>query len=175
MASGDCAEVNNMCAKPKLMTGEPKFFICRNCGNLMIQVMKEDSNANLSCCDESMEELLVNIADASNEEHIGEVTLTGDFNINTITAKIGRGKHPSTAEHHIEWVYLRTFQGGQFKVLPSTRYPEVKFALAEDDAHRYCDIPVCKTGKGCNFNCKRGFFLYVYCNLHGMWRTKLLR
>lgn len=164
-----------MCAKPKLMCGEPRFFVCEHCNNMIIQGRGENANLNISCCGEPMKELIPSTADACKSEHLAEATLTGDFKINTITAKIGRGNHPSTEEHHIEWVYLRTFQGGQLKFLESTKYPQVSFALADEDAHRYCDIPVCRSGKGCNFNCKRGFFAYVYCNIHGLWRTKLLR
>ena len=65
---------------------------------------------------------------------------------NIVKVKVGSVEHPMTEEHHIAWIYLETEQGGQRKKL------EAEFALAGGD---------------------KVVGVYEYCNLHGLWLTKV--
>ena len=66
-----------------------------------------------------------------------------------VKVKIGNIMHPMTEEHHISMIFLKTKQGGQYKLLPYTSTPIVSFELTEDD---------------------EPLEVYGYCNLHGLWK-----
>lgn len=69
-----------------------------------------------------------------------------------IKVKIGDVMHPMTLEHHISMIYLKTKQGGQYKMLSYLDTPIVTFELSQDDE------PI---------------EVYGYCNLHGLWKEAL--
>jgi len=88
--------------------------------------------------------------------------------------RVGEEKHPMTGEHHIQWIYLLTYEGGQIKFLRPGDKAAVNFAFADGDAYSYCDRAVCEMGRGnCQFQCKRGYLIYAYCSLHGLYRLAL--
>ncbi len=124
---------------------ESKFYICRVCGNLVGVV--NYGGGTLVCCGQEMEELKPNTVEASSEKHLPVITVQGD----TVKVVIGSVLHPMIAEHHIEWIYLQTENGGQRKSLKVGEAPEATFALSGDK-------PVAA---------------YAYCNLHGLWKTAL--
>lgn len=126
--------------------GEKKFYICKHCGN-MIGMIKS-SGVNVVCCGDPMTELKPNTVEASQEKHLPVVTVEG----NTVKVKVGSVEHPMTEEHHIAWIYLETEQGGQRKKLAVGSKPEAEFALAGGD---------------------KVVGVYEYCNLHGLWLTKV--
>lgn len=126
--------------------GEKKFYICKHCGN-MIGMIKS-SGVNVVCCGDSMTELKPNTVEASQEKHLPVVTVEG----NSVKVKVGSVEHPMTEEHHIAWIYLETEQGGQRKKLAVGSKPEAEFALAGGD---------------------KVVGVYEYCNLHGLWLTKV--
>ena len=66
-----------------------------------------------------------------------------------IIVKVGSIMHPMTLEHHISMIYLKTKQGGQYKLLNHQETPIVTFDLSDDDE------PI---------------EVYGYCNLHGLWK-----
>ena len=66
-----------------------------------------------------------------------------------IKVKIGNIMHTMTEEHHISMIFLKTKQGGQYKLLSYTETPIVSFELTEDD---------------------EPLEVYGYCNLHGLWK-----
>lgn len=66
-----------------------------------------------------------------------------------IKVKIGDVMHPMTLEHHISMIFLKTKQGGQYKLLSYQESPIVTFELSEDD---------------------EPLEVYGYCNLHGLWK-----
>lgn len=122
-----------------------KFYICRHCGNLVGVI--QDSGVPMLCCGEKMEELTPNTVDASNEKHVPVVTVKdGQVHVN-----VGAVEHPMVPEHLIQWVYVETEHGGQRKALKAGEAPVLTFALGDDK-------PVA---------------VYAYCNLHGLWMTKL--
>ncbi|WP_302299771.1 desulfoferrodoxin family protein [Phascolarctobacterium faecium] len=126
--------------------GEKKFYICKHCGN-MIGMIKS-SGVNVVCCGDPMTELKPNTVEASQEKHLPVVTVEG----NSVKVKVGSVEHPMTEEHHIAWIYLETEQGGQRKKLAVGSKPEAEFALAGGD---------------------KVVGVYEYCNLHGLWLTKV--
>ncbi len=126
--------------------GEKKFYICKHCGN-MIGMIKS-SGVNVVCCGDPMTELKPNTVEASQEKHLPVVTIEG----NIVKVKVGSVEHPMTEEHHIDWIYLETEQGGQRKKLAVGSKPEAEFALAGGD---------------------KVVGVYEYCNLHGLWLTKV--
>ena len=70
---------------------------------------------------------------------------------NQIKVKIGDIMHPMTPEHHISMIFLKTKQGGQYKLLTHLDTPIVTFEMSEDD------VPL---------------EVYGYCNLHGLWKEE---
>lgn len=126
--------------------GEKKFYICKHCGN-MIGMIKS-GGVNVVCCGDPMTELKPNTVEASQEKHLPVVTIEG----NIVKVKVGSVEHPMTEEHHIAWIYLETEQGGQRKKLAVGSKPEAEFALAGGD---------------------KVVGVYEYCNLHGLWLTKV--
>lgn len=122
-----------------------KFYICRHCGNLIGMV--HDAGVPMVCCGQKMEALVPNTVDASNEKHVPVVEIDGDL----VNVKIGSVEHPMEPEHFIQWVYVLTEQGGQRKNLQPGQAPAVSF----------------------NLNGDKALAVYEYCNLHGLWMTKL--
>lgn len=132
----------------------------------------DNSAIQITCCGQMMSSLIANIESSCEEEHLPEYVIKGGYANNAIEVKIGRTNHVMTKEHHIEWVYIYTFQGGQLKYLNATQEPKVTFAMADEDAFVYCDRLICKMGRDhCMFQCKRNLVVYAYCNVHGLWKT----
>lgn len=127
------------------MCNEPKFFICKQCGNLIGMI--HNSGVNVVCCGDNMTELIPNTVDASVEKHVPVASVKG----NTVSVIIGSAPHPMTVEHHIEWVYLLTQKGGQRICLEANAAPEASFILSADD---------------------NAVAVFAYCNLHGLWKSK---
>lgn len=125
---------------------EPRFFLCKICGNLAGKI--HDSGVNMVCCGQPMTELVANTVDASYEKHLPVVAVNG----NTVSVKVGGVPHPMLPEHYIDFVYLQTKKGGQRKTLGANVAPEAVFELTPDD---------------------KAIAAFEYCNLHGMWKTVL--
>lgn len=122
-----------------------KFYICRHCGNLVEMV--HDAKVPVICCGQKMELLEPNTVEASNEKHVPMVSVKGS----EVHVNVGSIDHPMVPEHYIEWVYVETEHGGYRKELHPESAPHVVFELGDDKA----------------------VAVYAYCNLHGLWMTKL--
>ena len=70
----------------------------------------------------------------------------------TVKVKIGHIMHPMTPEHHISMIFLKTKQGGQYKIFNCMETPIVTFELSQGD------VPL---------------EAYGYCNLHGLWKEMI--
>lgn len=128
-----------------MLCQDPKFFICKHCGNLIGLI--HDSGVPVICCGEPMTELAANTTDASKEKHVPVIeTASG-----TVTVKVGSVPHPMTEEHSIQWIYLLTEQGGQRKCLSPGSEPQAVFALTHGD---------------------KALAAFAYCNLHGLWKAE---
>ena len=127
------------------MCGKQRFFICKHCGNLIGLI--NDEGVPMICCGEAMTELVPNTVEASMEKHLPSVTLAGD----SISVQVGSVFHPMEEAHHIAFVYVETERGGQRKCLKAGEEPQLSFSFVDDK-------PVA---------------VYAYCNLHGLWKTKI--
>ena len=123
---------------------EMKFYICEHCGNIVAKV--NDSGVDIICCGDPMKKLVPGTVDASLEKHVPVYEVKGD----KVFVTVGAAVHPSTEEHHIEWIALETTSGNQRKVLTPTGEPKACFALCEGDEVKA---------------------VYAYCNLHGLWKA----
>ena len=127
-----------------ISTEMKKFYICKHCGNIIGKV--EDSGVPVVCCGEKMAELVPNSVDAATEKHVPVIKVEG----NVVTIEVGSTPHPMTEEHLINWIYLKTEQGGQRKMLKAGEEPVAKFAIFEGD---------------------KVIGAYAHCNLHGLWKA----
>ena len=123
-----------------------KFYRCNVCGNMVGLI--RSGGGELVCCEQSMEELIPGSVDASSEKHVPDVTVEGAV----VKVQIGSAVHPMLPEHHIEWVYIHTKQGGQRKKLNPGVEPKVEFLLSDGD---------------------KVLEVYEYCNLHGLWMNEM--
>ena len=124
---------------------ETKFYICELCGNIITKI--KDKKVPPFCCGQKMTELIPDTVEASAEKHIPISTVDG----NTVTVEVGSVAHPMVEEHFIEWIYLQTDKGGQFKYLSAGEAPKAVFALSDEKAEA----------------------VYAYCNLHGLWKAEI--
>ena len=127
------------------MTKNQQFFICEICGNIIGLI--ENSGVPMVCCGADMTELVPNTVDASQEKHVPAVEKTA----NGIKVQVGSVPHPSTAEHFIDFVYVRTEHGGQRKSVTVGDAPEAEFCFVND----------------------KPLEVFAYCNLHGLWKVVL--
>ncbi len=127
------------------MNKEPKFFVCKHCGNVVTFI--HESGAPLSCCGDNMTEIVANTVDAVVEKHVPEVTIDN----NKVTVKIGSVEHPMVPEHFIQWIYLLTDKGFHMNYLTPDDKPKAVFVLEDEKA----------------------VAAYEYCNLHGLWKKDI--
>lgn len=126
------------------MIKEQKFYVCKHCGNMVGMI--KNAGVTPVCCGEKMEEVVPNTVDAAKEKHLPVVTVEG----NKVKVVVGEVEHPMTSEHSIEWIYIKTVEGAQRKVLEVK--PETEFVLTDSD---------------------KVLEVYAYCNLHGLWKVTL--
>jgi len=106
-----------------------------------------DSEVEIICCGQPMEELIPNSVEAATEKHLPVISVSGD----TVQVDIGSVPHPMLEAHSIQWIYLETQRGGQRKNLAPGEEPKAVFSVQGDEA----------------------VAAFAYCNLHGLWKTEL--
>lgn len=123
---------------------EMKFYICKNCGNIVAMV--RSSGAPVSCCGQRMSELVPGTTDAAVEKHVPVVEVKDGKAVVTV----GSVEHPMLPEHYIEWIAVQTTSGNQRKALRPGDKPQTCFALCEGE---------------------EVIAAYAYCNLHSFWKA----
>ena len=121
-----------------------KFYICEHCGNIVEMI--EDAGVPVSCCGQSMTELVTGTSDGAAEKHVPVVAVDG----NKVTVTVGEVEHPMLDAHYIVWIAIETSKGAQRKMLQPSEAPKAEFLLAEGETL---------------------VATYAYCNLHGLWRA----
>lgn len=121
-----------------------KFYICEHCGNIVEMI--EDAGVPVSCCGQSMTELVPGTSDGAAEKHVPVVAVDG----NKVTVTVGEVEHPMLDAHYIVWIAIETSKGAQRKMLQPSEAPKAEFLLAEGETL---------------------VATYAYCNLHGLWRA----
>ena len=125
------------------------FYVCHDQHGgeqTVVQLLSGEGGA-LRCGDAPLQRLQPNTTDAAQEKHLPQVSVQGD----TVRIQVGSAGHPMSAEHRIAWVWLQTEHGGQRRDFSPDDLPEAVFSLQGD----------------------RPVAVYAYCNLHGLWTTKL--
>lgn len=123
-----------------------RLFISEDKKTIAMLILK--GTEEIICGGSQMQKLVANTTDAAQEKHVPVVEVDGK----KISVKVGSVEHPMTEAHSIQWIYLQTKRGGQYKLLSATDKPDAKFVVAEDDE------PVA---------------VYEYCNLHGLWKAEV--
>lgn len=122
------------------------FYRCNICGNVIIKT--SDSGVQVECCSEYMEELVPKTNNEGLEKHVPFVTKIDD---NTWKVEIGSTHHPMLKEHHIEFIYLESSNGGQIVYLKPGQEPVAIFYTKEKPTA-----------------------FYEYCNVHGLWGVDIV-
>lgn len=123
-----------------------RFFKCLHCGNVI--EFLNDAGVPVQCCGEKMKELKAGTSDGALEKHVPVVTVEGA----KVTVMVGEVEHPMLEEHYITWIILETKKGFQKVSLTPGTEPKAEFVLADGD---------------------EALTAYEYCNLHGLWATKI--
>ncbi|HEY8444751.1 MAG TPA: desulfoferrodoxin family protein [Bacilli bacterium] len=124
---------------------EQKFYVCKHCGNLV--AMMRESGVRMVCCGEEMELLEANTRDGSREKHVPKVNIEGDL----VKVQVGEMIHPMEEKHYIEWIFLATKKGGQFKHLRPGDEPKAEFKVVDDEV----------------------LAVYEHCNIHGLYKMQI--
>ena len=152
--------------RPEFRTQEPKFYVCPDCGSLIIlnlPPLAAAGTGQVSCCGKPAAEL---VPKPGKDEDF-EFKVFGGFENNALRVKIH-------SDSPVSWIYCKSFQGGQLKYLNRKNANTAIFAFAEDDAYVYCDRDVCRMGnEHCQFQCKRGTVIYAYAEDAGLLRFDL--
>ncbi len=123
-----------------------KFFKCDICGNMVGMI--HESGVPMECCGQPMTEMKANTSDGATEKHVPVVEVSGA----RVLVKVGEVNHPMLPEHFIQWIYLKTEQGGQRKELKPGDIPQATFELTDGD---------------------KALTAYELCNLHGLWAKEI--
>ena len=101
--------------------------------------------SNLSLPSDKYIELKPNTTDAAHEKHVPAY----EKKDNEIIVTIGSVEHPMTEEHYIMWIALVKGNEIAIKGLSPSDSPQVTFKYERDSE------------------------IYAYCNLHGLWKSKV--
>ena len=126
-----------------IMKNVRKFWLCSHCGNIISYL--KDVGVGVSCCGETMQEIIPNTTDAATEKHIPAVVREG----NLLKVTVGSIPHPMTPEHYIAWIVVADGDRTYRVALAKTDTPSTEFAIAGPEVT-----------------------VYAYCNLHGLWAAE---
>lgn len=153
--------------KPKVLGPKLIFYYCGHCGSVF-QASSLREGAIPMCCNERMVPLEAKDPLEVSDEVLIDYKITGGYNENVVEVfwKIKKD------DICIEWIYLKTFTGGQLKYVTNSKKTSFVFALADEDAYVYCDEDPCLE---CTFRCKREFEIYVHIKGMGLIKIPLER
>ena len=124
-----------------------KFYKCNKCGQIL--TVFEPKCPGITCCGESVSELVPNTADAAHEKHVPVIELADG---SKVLVKVSSVEHPMLEAHFIEWVMLETSRGAYRVNLKPGEKPEASFTLSDGE---------------------KAVAAYAYCNLHGLWKAEV--
>lgn len=111
-----------------------KFYTCSGCNQVYIKLV--DTEKPMMCCELETIELTPENTDEAHKPIIRKI---GNF----VTLSLDP-ESPMIDVHQIQYMFLETNQGFQFKAIPKGSKPEAKFILNNDehivDAYVYCNI-----------------------------------
>lgn len=125
------------------------FKICTKCGALIRAIDNcSGGNCGIQCCGLPMQTLIPNTHDGAVEKHVPVVTHHKGY----IEVAVGEVPHPSTSEHYIEWVLLKTNLGEYVHYFEPGEAPATTFLLQPKETVEA---------------------VLSFCNLHGLWQKNL--
>lgn len=95
---------------------------------------------------DGLEALSTDTASGDPQKHVPVLEFSGD----TLHVKVGKAPHPMTPQHYIEWILVRTEDGGLYRTNTPDDLPEAIFTLNQDKVVE----------------------VYAYCNIHGLWKAE---
>lgn len=143
------------------------FYHCRHCGSVF-QAFNPREGVLPMCCNERMEILESKAPSEVLDKVLIDYKITGGYNENVVEVFWEIKKETVC----IEWIYLKTFTGGQLKYVTNPKKTSFIFAMADEDAYVYCDEDPCLE---CTFRCKRGFEIYACIKGKGLIKIPLER
>jgi len=118
-----------------------QIYKCSVCGNIVELI--HAGTGQLTCCDQPMDKLEEQTADAATEKHVPVIEKTD----NGFKVKVGSVPHPMEEKHYIEWIEL----------------------LADGKAYRQFLEP--GTAAEAVFNVQAdSVSARELCNVHGLWK-----
>jgi superoxide reductase len=124
------------------MTEKSQVYRCNICGNI-IEII-HPGGGHPVCCGQSMELLEEKEKDEGEEKHVPVIKkVHGGVKI-----KVGSVEHPMERDHYIEWIEIIEDGNTCKEFLKPGDKPEVEFATPKEVKAR------------------------VYCNVHGLWKSK---
>jgi len=130
--------------REKPMTSLHDVYNCKKCGNIVEVV--HTGFGELVCCNEPMELMTENTVDASKEKHVPVVEVQDG----RVKITVGSVAHPMEEKHYIEWIELIDGAKSCKQFLKPSDNPSAEFESSGENV------------KG-----------RAYCNLHGLWSTKI--
>ena len=120
-----------------------QVYKCTVCGNIVEVV--HDGEGELVCCGRPMELKIENTEDAAEEKHVPVIEKTAKG----ILIKVGSVPHPMEKAHYIEWIEILVDGKSYKEFLKPGGESQTEFCVEDDSI----------TAR-------------VYCNLHGLWKSK---
>lgn len=153
--------------KPKVVCPNVTFYYCKHCRSVY-QSLSLKKDAIPMCCNEKMNKLQEKTPSEVSDEILIDYKIIGGYNENAVEV-FWKIKKENVS---VEWIYLKTFTGGQIKYVTNPKKASFVFALADEDAYVYCDENPCLE---CIFLCKRGFEIYVHIKENELVKISLER
>lgn len=153
--------------KPRVEGPQLIFYHCTDCGSVFQASSLREGSVPM-CCNERMESLKAKDSLEVSDDILIEYKITGGYNENVVEV-FWKVKNEIIS---IEWIYLKTFTGGQLKYVTNPKKNSFVFAMADEDAYVYCDENPCLE---CTFRCKREFEIYAYIKGEGLIKLSLDR
>ena len=126
------------------MTQRLEVYKCNK--GMLVEILNGD-DCTIKCCDEPMELLVEQTADASTEKHVPVVEKIDEG----ILVKVGSVPHPMTEEHSILWIEVINGDYVNRKYLKPGQAAEAMFYTPY----------------------KEGLVIRECCNVHGLWKNEL--
>ena len=155
--------------KPKIESPAIHFYQCENCKSIL-QIIGDPTDAYKDCCINQIKKLAPMNVEEIKDKVLIDYRIVGGYNENAIEVRWEIVEKQDC--ECIEWIYLKTFTGGQIKYAINALKNSVLFALADEDAYVYCDEDPCLE---CTFRCKRGFEIFVYLKNGGLVKIPIER
>ena len=118
------------------MTEQLEIYKCNVCGNI-VEVI-HTGVGELVCCNQPMNKMDEQTADASTEKHVPVI----DKSDNGFNVRVGSVPHPMEDKHYIEWIQLLA-DGRAYRIfLKPGQQPEALFEKIADNvsAREFCNV-----------------------------------